>query len=404
MSTDYFIFTNQKLDTEIVQSYVEKNMPLSVDDINGLRHGNFNILREQKGVAIHSFSCDGPFQVEYEDIPEVVASVLLAPRWSVQLSLPESSDKKDHRIALDFAKHVAEECQGTVYDPQTDVISWPKVKRKRFVTDSNEERIRLIEMKWYFPYDDKSGDIVQRFIEILKKICPEALPTRFGFFEPYQGKCEHGNYDSFCAMWEKVSDAQSIEDDFDWVATKPCWGGCVFFPYVKPTGKPESANDRVSLCMSFDGRALNQDERWREVIISLFTTISDKLGAFYAVGYVLRNAIVKRKLWFDSKSEESQLPRTQWWIGLPDTPMWLSWYGKSYQELVYDSIKNHPIKHFDNGILLQMSEEPMDRDQLKGKFPALPAKLTCDTSNINDPKPAIYIPDILPDNNSTSTV
>ena len=57
--------------------------------------------------------------------------------------------------------------------------------------------------------------------------------------------------------------------------------------------------------MDFDGRALHADAAWCETIVQLFVELARKLKAFYAIGYVQRNVIVRRSVWFDGQSEPS---------------------------------------------------------------------------------------------------
>ena len=88
-------------------------------------------------------------------------------------------------------------------------------------------------------------------------------------------------------------------------AKRPCFGGNISFPDKRDKFRPPGAERSIHLSMDFDGRALHADAAWCETIVQLFVELARKLKAFYAIGYVQRNVIVRRSVWFDGQSEPS---------------------------------------------------------------------------------------------------
>src|SRR5687767_10545360 len=101
------------------------------------------------GAPTGLFTVDGPHAVEIEDLPEVLASAVLAPRFLVEISLPAAATEKDRSAAIRLARALAERFGGAVYDPQADALAWPKGRKRAYIASVAEERIRVVELSWY---------------------------------------------------------------------------------------------------------------------------------------------------------------------------------------------------------------------------------------------------------------
>jgi len=56
-------------------------------------------------------------------------------------------------------------------------------------------------------------------------------------------------------------------------------------------------------------------------------------------------------------------------------PTWLAWFGRDYAPHVADSVKTVAEQRTDGAWLLRAGPEPMDVEELAGRFPTLPARL-----------------------------
>lgn len=141
--------------------------------------------------------------------------------------------------------------------------------------------------------------------------------------------------------------------------------------------KPDKAGCISSIKLSFDYGACEYDARWIEVFTTLFEKLSVKLNAVYAMAYVEQNVIVKKNgnLYYDSKSKDYLIPSYNWWIGIPKSPMWLSWFGKPYIKELEKYLKDYTYSKYEEGLYLVASPKPVIKEELETLFPKLPQQL-----------------------------
>jgi hypothetical protein len=83
-----------------------------------------------------------------------------------------------------------------------------------------------VTCKWFFPNSRRTPARARHLLELVRHLCSEAVPVRFGMFEPLQGRLEHGNDEPFVLGWEQ---AASVPYG-DWLffqSRPPCFGGSV---------------------------------------------------------------------------------------------------------------------------------------------------------------------------------
>jgi hypothetical protein len=393
MSYDLEIATSQKPKQEHLTEFLSTQRKLSADGELGAEQMVLVNRHTRTGVA-DSFTIGGPYKVDIDDLSELLTAAVLGPRWLVQIWIPYGSSKATFAIARALAKHIAKRCQGGVYDPQSDSMIWPRGKPKRYKAPAEKQRIRLVELKWFLPAYQSSRRTAKLFLESLRNFCPEASPTRFGTYEPLQGRLEPGEIEPFMKMWNEQS-AITFGGDFFFKSRSPCYGGFIHFPDRRDVHKPKRAGRAVSMSLSFDGRALHGDARWCETVVLLFVKLSERLEAFYATGFVERGVIAGRGgVGYDAKSETTPLPRGTWWFGVPSNPTWLAWFGKPYMTLVEKSLNTQLSERTSSGIFLRMGREPMDIDQLRGVFPRLPSRVLAKMDEEKMGIPAEFIPNL----------
>lgn len=229
-------------------------------------------------------------------------------------------------------------------------------------------------LEWFFP-PSRGEDLPAQWSERVERLLPEALPVRYGDFEPLQNRVEAAGLDGFRAFWRKQAEAP-YGAHFFWKGTPPCYEGAVWLPDPRPPGpwwSPTAAR-HVSVKASFDGRALEADGAWRAAVVTLFRDVA-ALGAFFAAGYVTRSVVARRgNLWYDGETESIHLSR-MWWEGLPPHPTWLAWFGDPYRERVGSSVRSRVTEELPGGLFIRIGEAPLDRDELERVSPALPEEL-----------------------------
>lgn len=368
MSWGLLVATYDRPDTGAVSALVE-GTEYSARGVLDESRGNVLVQRREQP----AFTVDGPVCVEHEDLPEELAAVVLAPRFQVEISVPIGGSVKDRTFASKLARALAEKFQGAVYDPQKDEVIWPKRRLRSFSPPAGEERIRVVELTWYFGGRSPDPEIPRKLLQELRRSCAEALPRRYGDFEPLQKKLEPGKDAELITFW-KTQAKRDGGGSFFWKSQSPCFGGHVYFPDRRET---RNGTRRCTvLSMNFDGRALDADARWCESVVALFVRVAERLDAFYGAAHVERGVIARRGLWYDSESESVSMPG-HFFAGLPPFPTWLAWFGRSYSSLVADVMSDHPGAELraEKNLFLRTGATPLDTDQLRGEFPTLPPSL-----------------------------
>ena len=269
---------------------------------------------EREGVTV-----DGPVAAEPDDLAEPLAAAVLAPRWLTTLSIPVGASASRREQLRTVGRRLAKEHDGAAFDPQEDKVIWPRGRPKR-VPAGKAEKTSIVSLEFYVD-DERWADAPATLLRVITRRCPEALPTRYGVFEPPQGRYDPAAPEAFTAL--------ARDDSALWFASRPFFGGHTF--------PPDRGTGRVGL--DVDWRVLEADPRWRETVVDLFARAAAALGAFYAEGWVEPGWNVSRNNRLSIagsrvlKTRGSALGR-EGWTGLPAEPAWLTWFGGRYHEPV----------------------------------------------------------------------
>jgi hypothetical protein len=129
-------------------------------------------------------------RVEPEDVPEEVAGLLPGIGWLTELNLEGDAPNAAMALARKSAKEIAKAAHGVVDDPQEDSIITP-AGVKRYVPPKGEKKFSVLSFSWWFMTDVLTKhEGREAFLDLLEKCLPEALPKRYGTFEPPEYKLE----------------------------------------------------------------------------------------------------------------------------------------------------------------------------------------------------------------------
>ena len=124
--------------------------------------------------------------VEPEDIPEEVSKLLPGIEWLTNLNLEGRATAAALRLAQSTANDIARDSHGAVLDQQEGSVRLPS-SVKRFMLPKSKETFDIVSMSWWFlegPLLDRGGR--ESFVNLLERMLPEALPKRYGLYEPPQ--------------------------------------------------------------------------------------------------------------------------------------------------------------------------------------------------------------------------
>ncbi|SNT60304.1 hypothetical protein SAMN05421812_11262 [Asanoa hainanensis] len=333
MSYDITIAAHRALTVELVESWAAAR--------------SWVVTREPDHLVLESGRAQlevwGPDPAEADDFEEALAAACLAPRWMVQVSTAATAPKAAIAQLRSLARHLAEQTDGAAFDPRQDGLIWPRGVRKATVP-AGERETSMLTLDW-FVAPSRWAQTAGGLVDLLARFCPEALPTRYGEWEPLPHRFERGQF-TRAVHGPKVF----------WRSTRPCFGGWAYGP-----GDGAFPVGRITL--TFDGGLVRADDRWREGVVDLFTTGAERFGAFFAAAQDEPGYTVSRnRPWqTDSMQSGEYFLRGTDWQGLPPVPMWLSWYGGPYATLVSPG-------------LVRLGEAPKPRADLPEVVP--PAELT----------------------------
>lgn len=399
MSYDLTIAAYQKPGAETVEAWASEQ---GLEVVAAPDGQSMTVRRIGRGDEVYVCEVWGPDPAEPEDFEEELAEACLSPRWMVQVSTPYSVPKANLALARSLACYLAEHSEGAAFDPQQDRLLWPRGKQKRAPSRAGEEETSMLTLEW-FVAPSRWRTAVENVVPLIVRRCPEALPTRYGSWEPPPHRFDRADPAAFVGF---VADSE--DGDGFWYASRPSFGGSFMAPHADKYASAEDDRFRIGrIEVSFDGRLIVTDERWREAVVDLFVRGAEVFGAFFAAAQVEPGWIVSRNnrpfAQAQSVQESEHFLRGRLWQGLPPVSVWLSWYGDAYREAVTSAVhaeveaplaqEREPllerfarrgddsrspveveVEQRETGIFVRLGREPLPRPQLP-RLP-LPRELT----------------------------
>jgi len=355
MSYDLLVY-GCEVDLSILRNALE-TADLIVDDYDA---ESWTVLRGKR--RRYSFTVERPVRVESEDVPEEVTAAVLGPTRLVEV-LVEGSAESEIPHAIRAARRIAAAIDGAVLDPQTGTVF--RGGRSRSAEPVERGYVSVVEVHWYVRAQD--GDRIsaaRAFVAAAKRHLPEALPRRYGSFEPLQKRWDDGGAEAFVAFIEAEDDTVYIQ------GTAPIPNAS-----IGRARQGDSDVDAHSLSML---AAPLEDERWRLSLERMFVEFAQAVDAVYASAEVVRGIEWSgRALWFGSEAEDAIYLAGQGnWHGLPPYPVWLSWFGREYAPIVREHLSVDSTTEIGDSLLHRQSDGPADRDELLARMAKPPVSPT----------------------------
>jgi hypothetical protein len=385
---------------EQVATWVSEREDLSLDESE--ESEGLIVRRATRRGSTPALRIDGPLDASADDLPPALAGACLDPHAMVAIGVRLPAPKRNYQLARSLGRELAEHNEGAAFDPQDEALVWPRSRPKRVPPRPDREETSKVGLEWFLP-PDRWESAPATLVRLLQSRCPEALPTRYGLWEPPPYEFDEDDPNAFAAFLLDNPDGDAF-----WLASRPSFGGSAFGPQedVDPEDEPLKI---AYVGVNFDGNVLDDDPRWRAAVIDLFVAGAREMGAFYAGAQALPGWVATRnnRLWATSETllRGEDLLRGQLWQGLPPVPLWLSWYGSAYRDLVAEHLtperlqaaaeaepehtaglkrllRRQPdeppeVPHAeerDGGLLVRMAETPAPRERLAAV--PLPEELT----------------------------
>ncbi|MFQ6546442.1 hypothetical protein AADZ90_000685 [Aestuariibius sp. 2305UL40-4] len=253
--------------------------------------GQDQLLLERSAWAISAFV----HPIEPEDIPPEVTAVFRGPVTLIELHLsPIGASFAAYRHLRKIARGVAKTAEGAVEDLQTGEVWVPpslrlaKAVRQAVAADQQEgERATVLSFGWWFAHDlftDRDG--LRALLSEIEAVLPEALPRRYGPYEPLKYRRDRDGIDHYLDLLVEDDDGVEV------ASTAPAQDlriSTVKLPGEKKLHREIMFRSRY-IRFDVDGAVLSAPG-YQAHLIHAFRTLSDFVRPFYGEVRPIRNMI-----------------------------------------------------------------------------------------------------------------
>lgn len=265
-------------------------------------------------------------RAEPEDVPPEAAEALPGLAVLVALSLePVGAPRSAHAALHAAARAVAAELAGLVEDPQEGTVTLPRGV-KRYVPPARAERLDVLELSWYHltsPLREDGG--AMRLLQTLRASLPEAVPRRYGLYEPPQHRTDETGLEHLATFLADHLEASAV-----CYPTRPCVGFSLADCGGKPAPRLGFRAHRFAL--QFEAAALRQPG-WERALRQLWRDVSRFFQPFYADARIVRGFAWSGATLLADRETEVHPIRSWFWRGIPPTPGLAMVLGPPYTEL-----------------------------------------------------------------------
>lgn len=315
----------------------------------------------------YSFTVDGPFSVEAEDVPEEITALL--PDAATMFQVLVGSEETEIPHGIRFARKLAKACHGLVMDEQTSEV-WPTRAAEAQPKPREPRPVDNVWLHWLLHEDDLPTDFLERYLQIAQELLPESVPVRFGKYEPLYMSIESDGVQGFIREYYR-NDANAW--DIYYKNPSPVRYGSISGPELA-RGRPFTR-----ITMTLDRPAL-EDTALRAALRLFFVTVASELGAVYASAEVIKGNDIVR-------SPYLYMPPWQW-VGFPPYPLWWVWAGPRLKPEI-GRFFGSKATECSGGLFRAFSDEPLDRRLLtdvlgRENLPWIPAEYSGTYSDDQD--------------------
>ncbi len=303
-----------------------------------------------------------------EDIEDEIASLLPSIGFLTELNLEGKGTDEARRRLRSTAKEIAKSAHGVVVNPQDDTIETP-AGVSRFSPPPKQKSFSIIRFSWWF-LGDALLDRAKRelFLGMLERQLPEAMPKRYGLYEPPQ----HVYAETGKEHFKKFLD-ENLDDLIVWYPRRPVIS--VYPKCPKPLGASRQGFRSNSLEIEIESTALNQPG-WSENLRRFWQQMSWLLRPIYGDvrkigGYVRHGAAVY--VVAGSLERFDQTTRSWFWRGIPYRLGQAVVLGEDYQRFWPDFVAKAEIE---NGLAFASTADWSSEEDLSERVGSPPPTLT----------------------------
>lgn len=312
--------------------------------------------------------------IHAEDIPDAAMALLPGIKTLFEMTLePVSAPKSTYAKARQCAKNLAIQTKGVIEDKQEGVFKTPAgIKRYSAPKRAKEDCFSLIELSWWLDHDrmlSESG--LKPLLSAIARFLPEALPRRYGLYEPPQHTYSETGPAHFLDFL-KTHHAHSVVC----YPSRPVWD--IYFEFRAPPGFKKRGDLERYICpyfsISIDAAVLGQTG-WPRHLVRFWRALSGVLMPFYGDVRILDGFIWGRATCFSDAQTQIHPIRNGWWTGVPKTLGQAVVFGKRYADVWLDI---QTKAHEQNGLFYAATENwqaRQDVTHITGDVPEIIAQV-----------------------------
>lgn len=270
-----------------------------------------------------------PVRVEAEDIPPEVGAQLAGISFLTELNLEGDFTPSVVSRAISISKFMAGRVHGLVLDPQRDCVLTPSGVR-RIEQARIDERIDVLDFSFWSLESPILTEIGRRqVLDLFESTLPEALPRRYGTYEPPEFKYEDSGRSHFERFW-----TQNFHDILVWRTNRPVVSIRSSCPRVVGATRKGFAANHFGVQVE---RSILSQPGWQVHLSRLWIALFDLLSPFYGDVRILRS---QPKNGYFGEDDEAHPVRSIWWRGVPEVLGCAMVFGKEYQVLWPEAMRS----------------------------------------------------------------
>lgn len=254
-----------------------------------------------------------PQPVEAVDIPAEIAEMLPGLSSLTEVILEPVTAPKSARATLAATvRGLAEELAGVIEDPQECSATLPRGTR-RYPKPKREERLAVLKLSWWYmnsPLNSVGG--VSEFLSILRRHIGEAVPRRYGPWEPPRYTTEETGTDALAEFIIETLGTSSV-----FYTERPVVG--FYISDCAGARHPQAGFRANCFRLEIETAALDQPG-WERAIRNLWHDVSRFLQPFYGDARILRDYLWSGATLSSDTQTEVEPVRSWFWRGIPPNP------------------------------------------------------------------------------------
>lgn len=275
-----------------------------------------------------------------EDVEDEISALVPGIAYLTELNLEGAATNQAGKLLHTTAREIAGRTHGVVADPQSDRITTPSGVT-RFALPKKEKSFSVVNLSWWFLNGVLLASAGRKgLLSLLKKLLPEALPKRYGEYEPPQYLFAKTGANHLARFMN-----QHLDDCMVWYPNRPVNGVQVSCP--RPLGSNDNGFRTHLVEIEVETAALTQPG-WMEQLRLFWRQMTFLLRPIYSEvrtegGYIRSGGSV----WVTPASIQEKYPfttRSWFWRGVPRRLGHAVVLGKEYQRLWPGFVKRATIE------------------------------------------------------------